>query len=287
MAVPIFLCYAAEDERMIQELKKHLSLLKRNRVIELWDYSDIRAGSNWEKETYKRLDKAQVILLLVSPSYFDSDYCYSIEMRAIERHKRKKAWVIPIILRPVRWEDSPLRDLQPLPDDGKPVIQRRYRDEGFANVAAGIAKVIEQLETADLSGRRKILIANFDQLIETVKSHMQPPPRAQATAHTLQQLSLFIPNDVALDDLIIGWQTLSFASKQGEDAATTQRRLTCGELANLASQFATGQGNTEQAIKTWKAWAEAFKKSDDPRQASMGRTFARELAELEEAAAKL
>ena len=285
MPVTVFLCYADDDERMVDQLKKHLSLLKRNKQIELWDYSDIGAGSDREKETYKHLDKAQIILLLVSPSYIASDYCYNIEMRAIERHKRKQTWAIPVILRPVQWEGSPLGDLWPLPDQGKPISKWYDRDEGFENVADGIVKVIEQIQSAGFSRRRKLLIAGLDQLIETIKSQMQPPPRAQATAHTLQQLSLFIPDGVTLADLIAGWQTLSFASKQGEDAPTTNRRITCGELAQIASQFATGQGNITQAIKTWKAWAEAFKKSDDPRQAAMAKTFARELKELQDAAA--
>lgn len=285
MSVTVFLCYAAEDERMVDQLKKHLSVLKRNSLIELWGYNDISAGSDWEKKTYKHLDKAQIILLLISPSYFASDYCYSVETRAVDRYERGRAWAIPVILRPVRWEESQLGKLRPLPDNGKPVIKWRPPDEGFENIADGIVKVIEQMQSPGLPRRRKLLITNFDQLIETVKSHMQPPPRAQATAHTLQQLSLFIPDDVTLADLVVGWQTLSYASKRGEDAPTTQRRVTCGELAHMASQFTTSQGNIAQAIKTWKAWAEAFKKSDDPRQAAMAKTFARELAELEEAAA--
>src|SRR6266487_489741 len=71
--------------------------------------------------------------------------------------------------------------------------------------------------------------------------------------------------------------------EQGEEPATSQRRVTCGELADLASQFTTNQGNVAQAIKTWQIWRDAFNKSGDPRQAAMARTFARELTELQEA----
>src|SRR5205823_13086181 len=133
--------------------------------------------------------------------------------------------------------------------------------EGFKNVADGIAKVIEQWNTQSLPGptaERKALMANLDQLIATVKVHMQPEPRALATASTLQQLSIFIPNDVTLADLVGGWQTLSRASQQGEEPATAQRRVTCSELAHLASQFTTEQGNVAQAIKTWQIWRDAF-----------------------------
>ena len=127
-------------------------------------------------------------------------------------------------------------------------------------------------------------MAHLNQLIEAVKLHMQPPPRAMATAGTLQQLSIFIPNDVTLADLVVGWQTLARAAKKEDEPATSQRRVTCGELAALAAPLTTEQGSLAQAIKTWRVWSDAFQRSDDPRQIAMSKTFTRELAELQEAA---
>jgi WD40 repeat protein len=72
-----------------------------------------------------------------------SDYCYSIEMqRAIERHEQGEAQVIPIILRPVYWQDV-LGKLQALPTDAIPVMSSgwQYQDEAFVNVTEGIRKV--------------------------------------------------------------------------------------------------------------------------------------------------
>lgn len=77
------------------------------------------------------------------------------------------------------------------------------------------------------------MIANLDLLIEAVKSQMQPPGRAMATTGTLQELSIFIPDDVTLADLVIGWRTLSHPSRQAEEIAIERRRITCGELAEL------------------------------------------------------
>ena len=129
--------------------------------------------------------------------------------------------------------------------------------------------------------QRRMVAANLDQLIETVKSQMQPPPRAMATASTLQQLSTFIPDEVTLADLVVGWQALSHSSEEKEEPAISQRRVTCGELANMASQFTTDQGKLAQTIKAWQYWLEAFKNSGDPRQEAMAKTFDRELKELE------
>ncbi len=287
MAVTILFCYAHQDERMVSQLKNHLSLLEHNGLIAIWDYGNISPGAEWEQEIDKHLDEAQIILLLISASFLASKYCYKVEMqRAIGRHERKEARVIPILLRPVHWNEPPIDKLQVLPDHAKPISRWTNRDEGFKNIADGIGKVIRQWNAHSLSdpiAERRILIANLNQLIETVKLQMQPPPRAMATASTLQQLSIFIPNEVTLADLVVGWRTLSQYSNQEEEPATSQRRVTCSELANFASQFTIDEGNLAQAIKTWHTWLDAFKNSGDPRQAAMARTFARELLELQEA----
>jgi hypothetical protein len=228
-------------------------------------------------------------LLLISKSFLASDYRSSVEMRrALERHERGEASVIPVILRPVYWQAPPLDKLQALPDNGKPISKWADRDEGFTNVVDGIVKVVEHWETRRLSGpiaaKREALIAQFDRLIEAVKAQTQPPERALPTASTLQQLSIFVPHDVTLADLAAGWRILSHSSQEDEELPISRRRTTCDELAHLAIRVTTEPGNLEQAIKTWRIWQDAFKKSDDPRQAAMAKTFARELAELQEAA---
>src|SRR2546429_8167949 len=69
VAVTILLCYAHQDERMVSQLKNHLSLLEHNGLIALWDYGNIRPGAEWEQEIDKHLDEAQIILLLISSSF--------------------------------------------------------------------------------------------------------------------------------------------------------------------------------------------------------------------------
>jgi hypothetical protein len=287
MAVTLIFCYVRQDKDKATKLKNHLSSLEYSGSITIWDYGYIHPGAEWEQEFDKHLDNAQIILLLISDWFLASNYCYKIVMqRAIERHECKEARVIPIILSPVYWQKPPLDKLKPLPDDDRSISEWRQQNAGFKNVAHGINKVVEQWNTHSLpdpAAKRKALIAHFDQLIEAVKAQMQPPERAQKTASTLQQLSIFVPYDVTLADLAAGWYTLSRALQEDEELLISRRRTTCGELANMAAQVTTEQGNLEQAAKTWRIWRDAFKKSDDPRQAAMAKTFARELAQLQEA----
>ena len=64
------------------------------------------------------MEDAQIILLLISPSFLASDYCYDIETkRALDGHDKGEAKVIPVLLRPVDWEGAPFARLQGLPID--------------------------------------------------------------------------------------------------------------------------------------------------------------------------
>ena len=289
MAVTVLLCYAPEDLSMVKKLKEYLSVLERKGLIAIWDKGNISPGEEWKDEIDKHLSEAQMILLLISASFLASNFCYKVEMqRAIERHEREEARVIPVILRPALWREVPSLDkLQVLPVEAKPITKWATRDDGYQNVAEEISKVIRQWNTHSLPGpvgERKVMIANLDRLIEAVKSQMQPPERAAPTANTLKQLSVYIPTDVTLADLVVGWRIVARPAAPEEAVYIARRRITCGELAELASPFVSGEGSLEQAIRTWDKWTKAFEKSDDPRQATMASTFARELAELQAAA---
>jgi len=153
MSVSVFFCYAHEDEALLNKLKTHLRPFQRQGLIDVWHDRDISAGTEWEQGIKKHLNEAKIILLLVSPDFMDSDYCYSIEMkRALERHQRGEARVIPIILRLVYWQGI-LGNLQALPTDAKPVMSSRWYnvDEALFDVAKGILKVVEQLGTKPVS----------------------------------------------------------------------------------------------------------------------------------------
>jgi hypothetical protein len=107
-SINIFYCYAQEDRALRDELDKHLAIMKRQDQITGWYDQNISPGKQWEDEISSHLNTANIILLLISPDFMHSDYCYSVEMqRALQRHNAGDARVIPIILRPVDWENAP------------------------------------------------------------------------------------------------------------------------------------------------------------------------------------
>jgi TIR domain len=189
-SIEIFFSYAHEDEEFCKQLEKHLSLLEKQGIINTWHDRNINAGSEWEREINAHLNTAQIILLLVSPDFIASNYCYSDEMeRAMKRHERGNARVIPIILRPVYWQGARFGKLQALPTDAKPIVSSYWHntDEAFFNVAEGIRKVVEELKTESQLSQPILPTKSPDSNIDLYEKHLRPPQLTEiAPANSLQ-----------------------------------------------------------------------------------------------------
>jgi hypothetical protein len=143
--VSIFVSSAPADQTLQQELKEHLSPLQQEGRISLWADTESKTRAEGEHEVDQQLNTAQIILLLVSPDYLNSDYHYQVEMkRALERFERGEARVIPIIVRPVYWESTPLGNLQVLPLDGKPLATWSDREKGWREIVQMLSHVVDE-----------------------------------------------------------------------------------------------------------------------------------------------
>jgi hypothetical protein len=142
MPLEVFYSYSHKDEDLRNELAAHLSLLARSGLIIAWHDRKIGAGEEWSKEIDAHIQSAHIILLLISPDFLASEYCYGVEMKAaLERHAREHAIVIPIILRAADWSGAPFAHLQALPRDAKAITLWVNRDQAFAEIAGSLHEI--------------------------------------------------------------------------------------------------------------------------------------------------
>lgn len=142
----VFFSYSHADEAMRDQLEKQLAMLKRQNVIETWHDRRIAAGQDLDQEIGGHVETDEIILLLVSADFIASDYCYEREMlRAMERHYRGEAIVIPVILRACDWHGAPFGKLMATPPDGKPITQWPDQDQAMLEVAKAVRRASERL----------------------------------------------------------------------------------------------------------------------------------------------
>jgi hypothetical protein len=142
----VFFSYSHVDEALRDQLEIQLAMLKRQGVISTWHDRRIGAGEDFGQAIDAHVEADDIILLLVSPDFLASAYCYDREMtRAMARHDAGLAIVIPVILRACDWHGAPFGKLNATPRDGRPVTQWPDRDVAFLEVAKAVRAAAERL----------------------------------------------------------------------------------------------------------------------------------------------
>ncbi|MFI8749899.1 toll/interleukin-1 receptor domain-containing protein [Vreelandella lionensis] len=150
----IFFSYSHKDEDIRDKLDTQLSLLKRRGVIEAWHDRAIDVGSELDKEIDEHVRNDDIILLLISPDFIASDYCFDTEMKvAMERHYSGDAIVMPIIIRPCDWQEAPFGKLMAAPRDGRPVTLWENQDSAFLDIVDSIKRALNKLSNKSALSR--------------------------------------------------------------------------------------------------------------------------------------
>ncbi len=141
MSKHAFISYAHADAEGLIRLQIALKNLERQGQISTWTDRAILAGQRWDAAIRDELEKAALILFLVSPNLIASDYVHDVELkRALKRHQAGDAIVVPIIYRACDWSHTELRGFQALPTDGQPIKTSSQEDIAWQDVTDGLRK---------------------------------------------------------------------------------------------------------------------------------------------------
>jgi hypothetical protein len=142
----IFISYAHEDEALKAELEKRLKAIQRTYPIEYWNDRQLHGGALVHDEILERLKAADVTLLLISPAFMASDYCWTRETGiALEQYEREGKLPVPIIVRLTKtWQESEIGRHLALPKDGKPLLAWPNPDEFWGDVEEGLLRLIRE-----------------------------------------------------------------------------------------------------------------------------------------------
>jgi len=148
----IFISYHHKDSEYLEQLLTHLSILTRTKSANIFYDKAISAGESRSKEIKVNLEKADLILMLISPDYLASDFIYNQEIQlAFDKEAESGTYVIPIILRPTNWISIDwLRKRQVLPQGGNPISSFENKDEAYYQITNSINDVIKGISKSAL-----------------------------------------------------------------------------------------------------------------------------------------
>ncbi|MGB3548759.1 MAG: TIR domain-containing protein [Saprospiraceae bacterium] len=147
VAKRVFVSYAREDRKYVEELEKNMAVLRRQGYVSSWDDSKIKPGESWSADIEENLRAADVIIYLVSADFLNSDYIYNKERPWAEEMARTKGVkIISIIIRSCDWTSDPLAQRQVIPqnDLGRivPVAEWESLDKAYTKVIKSLREII-------------------------------------------------------------------------------------------------------------------------------------------------
>lgn len=143
----IFICYARTDERWTNEVMKHVKpyFSHLNQENPIWYDRKIEANTYWDEEIKKTLSLSKIAILLISPSFLESDYIRTDELAyIIESHKRKDIAIcwIPIIPSVVNNVLKYIASIQSVVTDNQPLSLIKDKEGDLQNELTKIAERI-------------------------------------------------------------------------------------------------------------------------------------------------
>lgn len=146
----VFVSYARVDDEHRLRLDVHLAPLVRDGLIELFSDRAIVPGADWKRDIENGLAAADIVLLLVTPDFVASGYCFDREVvEALRRHEEEESvLILPVHVKSVDLKNLPFGRFQGLPADLRPISAWPDADEAWFQVAQGVRKTVEDVYEA-------------------------------------------------------------------------------------------------------------------------------------------
>jgi len=146
----LFISYAHDNERELQPVRQHLTLLGQRGYIQTWHDRDLVAGENWETGILEELNRADIVLIFYTTKARISTFIQQTELPvSLDRSDRGECTVLWVPLeRNDLLDGHPLekrlKALQCATRDARPIFDFERPAKGWLEVEESIRRAVEK-----------------------------------------------------------------------------------------------------------------------------------------------
>lgn len=176
----LFIAHSHEDHQDLKKLEKVLGSLVRENLVTVFASPHLPPGSVWSQAVYDRLVSADIVILLLTPSFLESHYCLQETLIALTQHEKgnqglaKATQVVPVVVKACGWRRLGLDRFQGcvLPGRGEVV-------DSWGEVAEGVRKILPKQGMV-----KRWHLSSFYQLIEPMASALEEARAIDLMVHS-------------------------------------------------------------------------------------------------------
>jgi hypothetical protein len=145
-AKPLFVSYSHADEEWLRELREWLQPLEQRQLIKIWVDTEIKPGTEWEKEIEKSLAAAKAALLLVSDNFIASKFIATKELpKLLQAAQVGGVLILWLAVRKITKMNAEIGKYQALYDPKIPLdsLEPAARREALAEILEKMKKLVD------------------------------------------------------------------------------------------------------------------------------------------------
>jgi hypothetical protein len=212
--IHIFCSYADEDQKLETKLEKQLKSLELERQDQVFvlNKHKIQPGQEREREIDEQINRADLILLLISPDFIASDDCYGNQLnKALQRQTDGKTRIIPILLRPCNWKKLRFSPFQVLPLKQTYVTQwPQGQDAAFQHIVEVIDVIVQEIFQHGHGYIEPLRVRQTSNIIDEKKKTHITPQRNNATKRNVREQKQTqretLKAEASVSSSVNGWQ---------------------------------------------------------------------------------
>jgi hypothetical protein len=244
--IRVFYYWSQRDEELGRQLNCQLGVLENQGEISTWHNDKLLGGDVTNEVLLNKIDTADIILLLISSSFLNSESWQLTERVLRDRLTQRNIIirVVPIILRPCSWEIIDfIKQFRPLPccqgSEAVPINQWQNRDEAFAQISQEIRVLSESIRQERIQLKQHNIRVYENALYGALKRERPLRPATKVKLGRLQKILGLEDKDIQLSEDLVNARVTDDSTHEEEYRSEVKANIQedRGEISPISRVF--------------------------------------------------